>query len=182
MRLVVIASSNPVKIAAAREGFVRMFPGADFEFQGISVPSGVADQPFSSQETLQGALNRAQAAREQTPQAHYWVGIEGGVAAEPEGTLTPLELWAFAWVAILSRDRAGKGRTGTFALPPQVAALVHQGMELGTADDIVFGRINSKQENGAVGLLTDNVIDRAAFYIQAVILALIPFKNQELYP
>jgi non-canonical (house-cleaning) NTP pyrophosphatase len=55
-------------------------------------------------------------------------------------------------------------------------------MELGDADDVVFGRTNSKQENGAVGLLTENVIDRTAYYVQALILALIPFKNSVLYP
>jgi non-canonical (house-cleaning) NTP pyrophosphatase len=52
---------------------------------------------------------------------------------------------------------------------------------LGEADDIVFGRSNSKQDNGAVGLLTDNVIDRAQLYEHAMILALIPFKNELLY-
>jgi non-canonical (house-cleaning) NTP pyrophosphatase len=54
-------------------------------------------------------------------------------------------------------------------------------MELGHADDLVFNKSNSKQENGAVGILTENVIDRAEFYKQAVILALIPFKNPTLY-
>jgi inosine/xanthosine triphosphatase len=181
MLAVVVASSNPVKITAAREGFARIFPDAELDVRGISVSSGVSEQPFSSAETLRGALNRAQAARNQAPLADYWVGIEGGVEPEPEGELTQGELWAFAWVAILGVDRVGKGRTGTFALPPQVADLVRQGIELGTADDIVFQRSNSKQENGAVGLLTENVIDRAAFYVQAVILALIPFKNPQLY-
>ena len=88
---------------------------------------------------------------------------------------------AFAWVVVLSEQQVGKGRTGEFFLPPRVSELVHQGKELGEADDIVFGRSNSKQDNGAVGLLTGNVIDRAAFYEQAVILALIPFRNPELY-
>lgn len=34
------------------------------------------------------------------------------------------------------------------------------GMELGEADDHVFERSNSKQEDGAVGLLTKGLIDR----------------------
>ena len=181
MQTVIVASKNPVKIEAARQGFERMFPGEEFAFQGISVSSGVSDQPFSNHETLQGAINRARSAQEQAPQADFWTGIEGGVSAELEGETSRGELWAYAWVTVLSRDLQGKGRTGTFVLPPQVAELVHQGKELGEADDIVFGRTNSKQENGAVGLLTGDVIDRAAFYIQAVILALIPFKNRALY-
>ena len=75
----------------------------------------------------------------------------------------------------------GKGRSGTFFLPPKIAELIRQGKELGEADDIVFGRTNSKQENGAVGILTDGVVDRTKYYTEAVVLALIPFKNERLY-
>ncbi len=88
---------------------------------------------------------------------------------------------AFAWIVVRSQEMIGKARTGTFFLPPAVAELIRQGKELGEADDIVFGRSNSKQENGAVGLLTDNVIDRTQLYEHAMILALIPFKNESLY-
>lgn len=181
LKTVMVASNNPVKIQAAKEGFVRMFPNEEFTFQPISAISEVSDQPYTSAETLQGAYNRARNARAKAPQADYWVGIEGGVANTPEGSLTAGELCAFAWVVVLSPSRMGKGRTGTFFLPPQVAELVHAGRELGEADDVVFGRTNTKQENGAVGLLTGDIIDRAAFYEQAVILALIPFRNPELY-
>jgi non-canonical (house-cleaning) NTP pyrophosphatase len=54
-------------------------------------------------------------------------------------------------------------------------------MELGDADDEIFGASNSKQQNGAVGLLTENAVTRTTLYEQAVIMALIPFKNPELY-
>ncbi len=53
----------------------------------------------------------------------------------------------------------------------------NQGLNLGDADDQVFRRTNSKQGSGAVGLLTDDVVTRTTLYEQAVILALIPFKN-----
>lgn len=183
MQTVVVASHNPIKLGAAREGFARLFPAQELAFQAVSVPSGVADQPFSSAETLRGALNRARAAREQIPGAHYWVGIEGGVGEAPEGELTAGELWAFAWVVVLGADGlVGKARTGAFRLPPPIAALVRQGKELGEADDIVFGQTNSKQSTGAVGLLTGDIITRQAYYAHAVILALIPFANPGLYP
>jgi non-canonical (house-cleaning) NTP pyrophosphatase len=66
-------------------------------------------------------------------------------------------------------------------LPPGVGALLEQGMELGDADDIIFGTSNSKQENGAVGLLTGNALTRTSLYAEGVILALIPFKNEDLF-
>jgi len=55
-------------------------------------------------------------------------------------------------------------------------------MELGDADDQVFSKNNSKQQNGAVGLLTDDVISRKSLYLPAVQMAFIPFLNSELYP
>ena len=66
-------------------------------------------------------------------------------------------------------------------LPAEVADLVRQGHELGEADDRVFGRTNSKQEEGAVGLLTGGVIDRVQLYEPSVVLALVAFRNADLY-
>ena len=171
-----VASLNPVKTQAVINGFQRMFPDVEFSIQNVSVPSGVSHQPLTDAETLQGALNRVLRASQQLPQADYWVGIEGGVEATSQG-----EMIAFAWVVVYDSERVGRGRTGTFYLPHAISDLVRQGKELGEADDIIFGRVNSKQENGAVGLLTGDVINRAQFYEQAVILALIPFKNSGLY-
>ena len=174
MKTLVVASLNPVKIAAALDGFRRMFPDDSFEARGVSVPSGVSDQPMTDAETLQGALNRVAHARAATPDADYWVGLEGG-CQESGGALE-----TFAWIVVTDGVRMGKSRTASFSLPEEAARLVRQGMELGHADDVVFGRSNSKQQNGSVGLLTGDVVDRAAYYAQAVILALIPFKNPSL--
>ncbi len=170
-----IASTNPVKVQAAVNGFQRLFPGSELNVIAVSVPSDVAQQPLSDAETLQGALNRSRHAQAAHPQADYWIGIEAGVQARGN------ELASYSWIVVRSRQMIGKARTGMFFLPPAVAELIRQGKELGEADDIVFGRSNSKQEDGAVGLLTDNVIDRTQLYEQAMILALIPFKNEELY-
>ena len=88
---------------------------------------------------------------------------------------------AFAWVVIISEGRVGKAQTSTFQLPQKIVSLIENGVELGHADDIVFRRSNSKQGNGAVGILTNDVIDRVEYYRHAVILALIPFTNRKLY-
>lgn len=131
---------------------------------------------MSDAETLEGATRRANNARILDVGADYWVGVEGGCEARFGEVLT------FAWIVVIARnsDAVGKGRTGAFCLPGDVADLVLQGIELGDADDRVFGRRNSKQENGAVGLLTGDVMDRRSYYESAVILALIPFKNRGL--
>ncbi len=151
-----------------------MFPGTEFVLKGSSMPSGVAEQPMSSDATLRGATNRARRAAE-SEIADYWVGIEGGIEDTAEG------MTAFAWVVVRTQSEVGRGRTASFFLPPRVAELVRGGMELGDADDVVFVRENSKQSEGAIGLLTGNALDRTRLYEQAVIAALIPFKNPNLF-
>lgn len=180
MKTLVVASKNPVKIQATLSAFQKIFTEEKFFVETISTPSGVKDQPTSDKETLAGALHRTLNAASLVKWADYWIGIEGGIEDGDQG------MEAFAWVVVQGKTldgslSTGKGRTGTFFLPPRVADLIRQGKELGEADDIVFQRNNSKQENGAVGILTGNVIDRRQLYEQAVILALIPFKNPALY-
>ena len=175
MKTIVVASSNPVKAQSALNGFSRMFTQELFEIKMVAVPSGVSSQPMSDGETLQGATNRASNAARAIPDAHFWVGIEGGI--EEQGS----EMMAFAWIVVKSPDLEGKSRSGTFLLPHPIVALIRQGVELGEADDQVFGRSNSKQGNGAIGILTNNVVDRTALYEHAVILALTPFIKKEMY-
>lgn len=176
MKKIIVASTNPVKIKAAQAGFSAMFPHEKFKIKGIASKSGVGKQPMTNWQTINGALNRVNYASQIVPEADYWIGIEGGVE-EIKG-----EMEVFAWVVI--KDKTGKvskGKTGTFTLPQKVVKLVKQGIELGEADDIVFSQKNSKQKIGAVGLLTGNIIDRTKYYTEAVILALIPFRNSNLY-
>ena len=121
---------------------------------------------------------------------------------------TPPALWCMAWMAVLGSDSGtcvlamadgspykplpsrensslrqvwGFARTGSFALPPKVARLVRDGMELGEADDLVFRRVNSKQGSGTVGILTKGMIDRAGYYDHALKLALVPWIRPEIY-
>ena len=126
-------------------------------------------------ETFQGAFNRIENAKAAYPDADYWAGIEGGIDFIGE------EMTCFAWILVQSKTKMGKAKTATFFLPERVAELVKSGKELGDADDIVFGQSNSKQKTGALGLLTKNVVSRTALYEDPVIMALIPFKNDELY-
>lgn len=177
MKRIIVASENPVKLNATEQAFTKMWPDEEFVVQGVSVSSEVSDQPMTSQETYDGAFNRARNAESTEPKADYWVGLEGGIEDGDHG------MEAFAWMVVRgAMGRIGKGRTGSFYLPEEVAGLVREGKELGEADDIVFKETNSKQAGGAVGLLTDGLIGRTDYYEQAMIFALIPHKNQDLYP
>ena len=173
----VVASLNPVKLEAVQRAIARVLPDRTCRVSGASVESGVADQPRSDRETQRGARQRAHAARQERPDADYWIGLEGGV--DDDGS----DLLAFAWVAILDADGgAGRARSAAFLLPPVVASLVRSGVELGEADDRVFKRSGSKQQEGAVGLLTNGRLSRTDLYAQAVELAWIPFQQPRLFP
>ena len=175
MPQITVASQNPVKLRATLAAFQRMFPARNYHVDGVSVPSGVPDQPSSVSQTMEGARNRAENARAARLESDFWVGIEGGIEDSPLGMI------CFARVHALGRDGiAGLGQTAVFYLPQEVAELVRGGLELAAADDRVFGRDNSKQANGAIGLLTDDLVDREAYYTHAVIMALVPFKNRDL--
>ena len=171
--MVMVGSRNPVKMAA-----VRVSLDGRREVVGVEVASGVAAQPVGDEETIRGAVNRARAALAAGPaEAELGVGLEGGVG-EMGGAL-----YCCAWCAVVDRaGRTGLASTGRCELPPRVAALIlRDGMELGEANDLVFGRVNSKHGEGAVGILTDGRIDRAAFYAPAVTMAMARFLNAGLF-
>ena len=154
---VCIASKNPVKVDCVKKSFANAFPEEDFTFSSVNVPSDVSNQPMTDEKTLIGAENRAKNAQINFPNSDFWVGIEGGVEIKDN------EMDAFAWVFILSHDKKGKSKTGTFYLPKAISTLVKGGMELGHVDDQVFKRDNSKQKDGAIGILTKGLIDRQTY-------------------
>ncbi len=173
---VVVGSKNPIKIQAVLEAFGNYF--SDVEVQGIDVASGVSDQPFDH-ETFIGAENRARALYEQknsTGEYDYYAGIEGGI-------VKVFNSW-FALGCICLMNREGKKSFGTsalFQLPDEWIERLRGGMELGHLIDEVTGDKNSKQKNGAIGYLTQNVLTRKDIYIEGVITALIPFFNKDIY-
>ncbi|EGR3201869.1 inosine/xanthosine triphosphatase [Vibrio parahaemolyticus] len=169
---VVIASLNPAKINAVKSAFQSAFPQQAFEFVGISVPSEVADQPMTNEETHRGAVNRVKNAKVEMPTADFYVGLEAGI----EGNVT------FAWMVIESDTHRGESRSASLMLPPEVLAQLTDANELGDVMDKVFGTENIKQKGGAISLLTQNQLTRSSVYHQALILALIPFTNPDHFP
>ena len=178
---IAVGSKNPVKLAAVRQAFFRAFPYRPLVCVGHDVPSGVPDQPWGRDETQSGALQRARGACMAETGADYAVGIEGGVEEGNYG------LRSVAYVAIRrGRDlRMSVEHTASFVLPPRVERLVrgqepgHGKLELGAACDLVFNETNSKQQGGTVGAVTRGLLDRTAYYEQAVVCALAPFLHDD---
>jgi inosine/xanthosine triphosphatase len=180
--VVVVGSTNPVKVEATTIAFQKIFPHSELlSIVGFNVSSGIRDQPFGDEETKLGAKNRAEASFHQFHQEYgrqpdFAVGLEGGVS------LLEQNLDCFAWVAIFDGKTFGTAKSASFTLPKCISDLVVSGMELGDADDAVFRTINSKQHQGTIGQLTRGRITRTDYYEPVVILAFVPFFWSDLYP
>ncbi len=181
MKNVIVASLNPVKIDAARQAFAAIFPDETFTMTGCNAPSGVPEQPTSSAQTLDGAKNRLTFIRSAYPDADYWIALEGGV--EETGSPEALCMTSVIWVATTDHttNNISTARCVTFEIPPPIANLIRGGMSLGDADDYFFKRTNSKQQNGAIGIVTHNALTRTSVYRDGAIMALVPFRNREWY-
>jgi inosine/xanthosine triphosphatase len=142
----------------------------------VAVASTVPDQPFGDDETIRGALARASAARAALS-ADLGVGLEGGVVEETDGSMRTC-----AWAAIVdAHGRSGVGGSLAMTLPPDVAAMIRDGVELGVAMDRLVGAHNTKHGLGAVGILTAGIVDRQRAYEVLVAYALAPFIAAEHY-
>jgi inosine/xanthosine triphosphatase len=172
---VVVGSTNPVKISATRTVMARVAQGASDE--GLSVPSSVSAQPFGDEETIRGALARARGAREARG-ADLGVGIEGGVVDASDGALRTC-----AWAAVAGPNGLHSvGGSLGMPLPPRVATLIRdERLELGDAMDRLTGERGTKRGRGAVGILTDGLVDRQAAYEVILIYALAPLLSPELW-
>jgi len=170
---VAVGSTNPVKLGAVRAVLARLAPGAAID--GIAAASGVPDQPLGDAQTIEGATNRARAARAALD-ADLGVGIEGGVVDGPLGMRT------CAWAVVATRDgRVHVGGSLSMPLPDAVATLIRGGMELGHAIDRLVGTSNIKHGAGAVGILTEGLVSRQLAYEVILAYALAPVLGIEQY-
>lgn len=158
-----VGSTNPVKVAAVQAAveFVvaKRNEERDFTITGYEVESDVSAQPYSDEETRQGAENRAHNVLVQHPEVDIACGLEGGVM--PVGK----ELQSVVWVHF--EDRMGKTQSlsgNRFALPPYIVKGLETGAELGDVMDEIEGKTNTKHGWGMFGFLTEGVIPRQEAY------------------
>ncbi|WP_313235246.1 DUF84 family protein [Sporosarcina ureae] len=120
-----------------------------------SVPSGVSAQPMSVEETRQGAINRSIAAAKDA----IGIGLEGGVHMIGD------TMYLCNWGALTTPE----GKTFTAAgaqipLPEELADEIRQGIELGDAVDAYFKKQNVRMSEGAMGMLTAQLVPRDALF------------------
>jgi len=170
--LFAIGSKNPAKVKAAKSAVGKYFK--DAEFLIVDVDSGVDRQPIDD-ETETGARNRAAGALKKTG-ADFGIGIEGG--------LVGLYGRHYATACCVVASKSGEihiAYSPFFELPQKMLEHVRQRRELGDIMDEHTGRKGTKQEEGALGILSRGKMTRVQALEAAVVLALMPFVNNELY-
>jgi len=161
VHVVAVGSGNPVKRDAVR----RALP--DATVQRVAVESGVSEQPWGDDETVEGARNRAERA---LGDGHdLAVGLEGGVA-ERAG-----DLYLIMWAAATDGDRTEVAAGPRLRLPDDVAARLRDGAELGPVMDDLLDTSGVAEDRGAAGVLTAGMTDRTEALRTAAAGALGPF-------
>ena len=168
-----VGSTNPAKLEAVHRALARLAPGCTVE--GVDVPSGVGRQPFGDDETRGGASARALNALSVSG-ADLAFGLEGGVIFEGD---VP---WLVSWVAAIDREgRSGEASGLRMPLPAAAAARLRSGDELGDVIDALFDVHLSKQQAGAIGLLTEGFVSRTDAFADLVAMACAPLLRPDLY-
>ena len=165
-----VGSVNPVKIEAVRQVFSKFFP--ELEIEGSVTRTSVPDEPWED-DVKRGAKERAWQVMQN---ADIGVGIEAGLFRREDG------IYDVQYCAIL--DKMGRYTFGTgpgFRYPPMIEPELVKGSTVGDvfAEKIVGESIGRK--GGAIGYLTNGVLKRQELTESAVLAAMVPRINKELY-
>jgi len=173
---VAVGSTREPKLAGVRAALERLvampWPGGAVELLPVDAPSGQADTPLSTQATLAGARARSRAALGSVRGADLALGLEGGIEVlgrDPREVV--LRNWAVAW----DGAREGVGSSAGILLPEPVAVAVLAGEDLAAVIDRWAAEYDVRSRQGAVGVLTAGMVNRADAYAQAVLTALAPW-------
>lgn len=155
---IIIGSKNPAKITAVKNCFLDQ----KTEVIALDIPSGVSAQPFSDEETIKGAINRALGAL-RDGSGDIGIGLEGGVQETNAG------LFICNWGALAASNMepfiAGGAR---FLLPEEIAVRLRAGEELGPVMDDYAKQQNVRKHEGAVGIFTNGMVNRVDMFTHVV--------------
>lgn len=176
--IIKVGSENSIKIEAVRRALsnYNLFKNASIE--GSKTESNVSEQPFSLEETIQGAINRAEKAFRN---CDYSVGLESGII------LTSLwkdkRYFEHTICSIYDGHRHSLGFSPAFELPQEIMKLINSGMNLEEATKELGLTNNSRigRAEGIIGILTHGKSTRIDYTKQAIMMAMIPYQNLELY-
>lgn len=153
---IIVGSTNKVKVNAVKE----VLEILGHEVIGEEAPSGVSNQPFSDQETLEGAYNRASTV---SARAEIGIGLEAGVE-ELNGIY-----YLVNWGVLKTRDGKVFYAGGTrLPLPYELVAPLKEGKELSEVIDDYSSRLDVRSNEGAIGILTADFYNRKENFVHII--------------
>ena len=159
---IAIGTTNKAKISAVEVIAKQFFEQAKFTY--YKAPSGVSEQPMTTEETRQGAINRAKNTWVATDSALSF-GLEGGVM-EIDGSM-----YVCNWGALVLADGTVLTAAGAqIVLPEEIAGEIRAGKELGPVMETFTQLRDIRQQAGAVGIFTQGLVDRQAMFEHIVSL------------
>jgi len=165
---IAIGTKNPTKVKAIQEVF-----GHDVNYTALSVESNVSSQPFSDEETIEGAINRAKHSLTQA-KADIGIGLEGGVVETKYG------LMLCNWGALIYRNNTPIVAGGARILLPEVVAReVREGKELGEVMEDYSQKKDVRKSEGAIGIFTNGFVSRTEMFTHVVKLLAGQFEYQK---
>jgi inosine/xanthosine triphosphatase len=163
-----VGTLNPAKVQAVE----RILNPEEFHVAAVEVSSGVSPQPFSDEETIQGAVNRAAKALEMAG-ADIGFGLEGGV------TETEYGMFLCNWGAlVLPNGESILAGGARILLPEDIARSLKQGTELGVIMEEYTKQKNIRQKEGAMGVLTSGQVTRGEMFSHIVKLLVGQYKQR----
>lgn len=156
---VCIGTNNMAKVNAVKNCL-----GNDkhMEYAMFNVSSGVSDQPFSDEETIKGAINRAKAALLEG-EGEIGIGLEGGVHHTND------ILFLNNWGALVLKDGTTFIASGArIPLPKEIETELVAGKELGPVMDEYAQKENVRHNEGAIGIFTSGRINRTSMFKHVV--------------
>ncbi|MHA1293651.1 MAG: inosine/xanthosine triphosphatase [Promethearchaeota archaeon] len=179
-----VGSLNPTKIKAVELAFIKYFK--NIRIFKVEVDSKVGDQPIGMEKILQGAKNRALIAlsflkKKGYKSNIYGVGIEAGLVRVP---YTISNYMDFQFCAIIDEKKTLTLGSGIgFEYPKSIIEqiLSDRNKEIGVLIGKLADNDNIKNEKGAIGFLSKDIIFRTEILTQATICALLPRINKILY-
>ncbi len=175
----IVASINPIKIGAVRD-LIKDYPFLrNAQVDSLEINTGVAEQPTSLEETINGAVNRARSAFSRD--YVYSFGIESGLMKVP---CTKTGEMDFCACAVFDGTLYHLGLSCAFEFPSLITKLIHEEGINATQACLKAGltkKENIGYEEGIIGIITNGRITRRDYTKQAVQMALIHLEYPHLY-
>jgi inosine/xanthosine triphosphatase len=172
-----IGTKNPIKIESVKEALTKIYKDSkNFEIFYDNSDSEISSLPKSDKECIVGARNRSINILKTFPDVDYGVGIEGGLDINDNG------VFLCTWIVITNKHKQESIGCGPkISLPKKAVNLFFNGSGLSDIMQIYINDKDIKKKEGAIGVLSNNLVNRKESTKIAFLCAFSKFINLRCY-